>query len=144
MGTGTIESFNFQATSTTRVLPAFSVAGDWNICIRKNKGMCGTTYAAATTATSTTEDTFQIHKAISTDSSASEQGTTCTAVRLAFDGVGVMSPSHYCGTNLNEVAGLATDGKIKTTGYKIRHQTINTAATGGSAFSTTKGLSGYK
>merc|ERR1712073_23759 len=141
---GTIESFNYQATTAHKVLPLHSSQADWNICIRKNKGMCGTTYAAATTATSTTEDTFQIHKAISTDSSVSEQGQTCTTVRLAFDGVGVMSPSHYCGTNLNEVAGLATDGKIKTTGYKIRPQTINTATTGGSAFSTTKGLSGYK
>merc|ERR1712109_161487 len=141
---GTIESFNYQATPAHKVLPLHSSQADWNICIRKNKGMCGTTYAAATTATSTTEDTFQIHKAISTDSSVSEQGQTCTTVRLAFDGVGVMSPSHYCGTNLNEVGGLATDGKIKTTGYKIRHQTIDTAATGGAAFSTTTGLSGYK
>merc|ERR1712109_120994 len=140
---GTIESFNYQATTAHKVLPLHSSQADWNICIRKNKGMCGTTYAAATTATST-EDTFQIHNAISIDSKISEQGTTCTAVRLAFDGVGVMSPSHYCGTNLNEVAGLKTDGKIKTTGYKIRHQTIHTATTGGSTISTTTGLSGYK
>merc|ERR1712073_193706 len=58
--TGTIESFNFQASSTTRVLPAFSTTHDWNICIRKNKGMCGTTYAAATSALST-DDTFKIN-----------------------------------------------------------------------------------
>merc|ERR1711884_775998 len=107
------------------------------------KGMCGTTYAASTSATST-EDTFQIHNAISADSSASEQGQACKAVRLAFDGVGVMSPTHYCGTNLNEVAGLKTDGKIKTTGYKIRHQTINAAATGGNTATSTTGISGYK
>merc|ERR1719510_122611 len=87
--TGTIESFNYQAASTNKVLPLHdsSTQADWNICIRKNKGMCGTTYAAATAAT-TSEDTFKLDSAISTASSNSESGSTCAAVRLAFDGVG--------------------------------------------------------
>jgi len=140
---GTIESFNYQATTAHKVLPLHSSQADWNICIRKNKGMCGTTYAAAT-ASSSSEDTFQIHNKAATASSYAEHGQECLAVRLAFDAVGIMSPNHYCGTNLNVVNKLTTDGIIKTTGFKIRHQSLDTAATGGNAFSTTTGLSGYK
>jgi len=139
--TGTIESFNFQATSTTRVLPAFSTTHDWNICIRKNKGMCGTTYAAATSALST-DDTFKINDKSSTAAIATAlHGAKCEVVRLAFDGVGVYAESQYCGAHLNEVDSQTTEGTVPTTGFKIRHQTISTANTGG----TTSGFShGYK
>merc|ERR1711937_20249 len=145
--TGTIESFNFQATSTTRVLPAFSTTHDWNICIRKNKGMCGTTYAAATSALST-DDTFKINdKSSIAGIATSLNGESCEVVRLAFDGVGLLAPNSYCGAHLNEVSSAATEGNVPTTGFKIRHQTINTANTGGTgtgAFSQGYKLSYYQ
>merc|ERR1712001_195566 len=128
---GTIESFNFQAASTARVLPAFDTVHDWNICIRKNKGMCGTTYAAATSAVST-DDTFKINQAKSIAAIATSlNGASCTVVRLAFDGTGPEAPSQFCGAHLNEVTGYATEGVVPTIGFKIRHQTIDTTNTGG-------------
>merc|ERR1711884_738100 len=141
--TGTIESFNYQATSTHKVLPLHSSQADWNICIRKNKGMCGTTYAAATAATPT-EHTFWINSAISTTSSTSESGSTCAAVRLAFDGVGNLAQSQLCGAHLSAISGIAHDGAVATTGFKIRHQTINTATTGGNGLPSGYKLSYYQ
>jgi len=136
--TGTIESFNYQAAAAHKVLPLHSSQADWNICIRKNKGMCGTTYAAAT-ATTSSEDTFQVNYVISISSTASASGQTCAAVRLAFDGVGNLAESQLCGSHLNTMPARTHDGRVPTTGFKIRHQTLNTAATGGAALP-----SGYK
>merc|ERR1711884_76380 len=131
---GTIESLNYQATSTNKVLPLYaSNTHDWNICIRKNKGMCGTTYAQATSALST-EDTFQVNTKISTTNpTTAVHDHSCEAVRLVFDGVSDFAPATHCGGVLNEVIGLATPGKVPTTGFKIRHQQIDTAATGGAS-----------
>merc|ERR1711884_445342 len=142
--TGTIESFNYQATSTHKVLPLHSSQADWNICIRKNKGMCGTTYAAATAATSS-EDTFQVNSTGgSTASTVAESGSTCAAVRLAFDGVGNLAQSQLCGAHLSAISGIAHDGAVATTGFKIRHQTINTATTGGNGLPSGYKLSYYQ
>jgi len=140
---GTIESFNYQATSTHKVLPLHSSQADWNICIRKNKGMCGTTYAAATAAT-TSEDTFQVNNAISISSTVSESGQSCKAVKLAFDGVGNHAESQLCGSHLSTMPGVSHDGAVPTTGFKIRHQTLNTAATGGAAVPSGYKLSYYQ
>jgi len=141
--TGTIESFNYQAASTHKVIPLHSSQADWNICIRKNKGMCGTTYAAATAAT-TSEHTFQVNSKASTTSSKSESGKTCEAVRLAFDGVGNLAESQLCGKYLNVIAGHTTHGTVPTTGFKIRHQTLSTATTGGAALPSGYKLSYYQ
>jgi len=131
---GTIESLNYQATSTNKVLPLYaSNTHDWNICIRKNKGMCGTTYAQATSALST-EDTFQVNtKKSTTNPTIAVHDHSCEAVRLVFDGVSDFAPATHCGGVLNEVIGLATPGEVPTTGFKIRHQQIDTAATGGAS-----------
>jgi len=131
---GTIESLNYQAASTNKVLPLYaSNTHDWNICIRKNKGMCGTTYAQATSALST-EDTFQVNtKKSTTNPTIAVHDHSCEAVRLVFDGVSDFAPATHCGGVLNEVIGLATPGEVPTTGFKIRHQQIDTAATGGAS-----------
>jgi len=106
--------------------------------------MCGTTYAQATSAT-TSEDTFQInHKKSTTNPTTSLHDHACEAVRLLFDGVSDYAPATYCGAVLNEVIGLATAGEVPTTGFKIRHQQIDTAATGGAAVPSGYKLSYYQ
>jgi len=142
---GTIESLNYQAASTTKVLPLYaSNTHDWNICIRKNKGMCGTTYAQATSALSS-EDTFQLnYKKSTTDSTTALHDEGCEAVRLLFDGVSDFAPAAYCGAFLNEVSETEKPGEVPTTGFKIRHQQIDTAATGGNSVPSGYKLSYYQ
>jgi len=129
--TGVLESFNHGAT-TQLMIP-----GSWTICMRQNKGKCGTNYATDPTV-ATGGDNFDLVEDSTTAGTAGTTGRVwgadCNVIKMLFDKVTGITKTQlnaangyidnpngiwgYCGTHLNNADDSAAEGLIVSKGFK--------------------------
>jgi len=136
--TGTIESWNHAATT-----PAM-IVGQWTICLRQNKGKCGTNWAADPTLPTGVDGNFDLLSTVTTSatnmgfSDTANTGTNCDTIKMLFDGVTGTTVDKagarqinglygYCGEFLTDREEGAADGLIVTKGFKAH--VVNAIAT---------------
>jgi len=124
---GTVTSLNFAAT--TQLLPV----ADLLICVRRNSGMCGTTWVqeanpgtgksafALYTAKTTSTTTTQVSVVQDTTSTAASGTEPCSYARLEFTG------NALCGGYFNPTTHQLGGGSMITKDFKVRLTTIGTS-----------------